>query len=296
LPFSSWALYFGLFGTLVQAGTRLPTRQGLPIAAVTVTVFTVVQRFLLPHQDPLALVLGLMGWIALYGVGVSYRWVREEQARTQEALEQLRLSRAAQLESAKVEERARLAREIHDVLAHTLSALAVQLESARLLLEQRPGDPAAVLAVERAHRLAHDGLVEARRAVGTLRGATLPGPDALRTLAADFEGDTGVPCRVVVEGEPAPLSSEASLAVYRTAQEALTNVRRHARATSVTVRLRWKGDGAELTVEDQGEAKEWTVKSGYGLLGVRERAELLGGRLEAGPVEHGFRVRLWVPT
>jgi signal transduction histidine kinase len=200
------------------------------------------------------------------------------------------------VESAKIEERARLAREIHDVLAHTLSALAVQLESARLLLEQRPGDPAAVLAVDRAHRLAHDGLVEARRAVGTLRGGALPGPDALPALAADFEGDTGVPCRILVEGDPALLSSEAGLAVYRTAQEALTNVRRHARATSVTVRLRWRADGAELTVEDEGDPKEWTVKSGYGLLGIRERAELLGGRLDAGPVEHGFRVRLWVPT
>src|ERR1700730_17374516 len=167
-PSSSWALYFALFGTLVQPGFRLPTRQGLPIAAVTITVFTVLQRVLSPHQDPLALALGLMGWIALYGVGVSYRWVREEQARTQEALEQLRLSRAAQLESAKIEERTRLAREIHDVLAHTLSALAVQLESARLLLEQRPGDPAAVQDVERAHRLTHAGRVEARRAAAAL--------------------------------------------------------------------------------------------------------------------------------
>jgi len=183
-PFSSWALYFALFGTLVQAGTRLPRPQGVPIAAITITVFTIVQRVLLPHQDPLA--LGLMGWIALYGVGVSYRWLREEQARTHEALEELRLSRAAQLESAKIEERARLAREIHDVLAHTLSALAVQLESARLLLLQRPGDPAAALAVERAHRLAHDGLVEARRAVGTLRGATLPGPEALQAARRRF--------------------------------------------------------------------------------------------------------------
>jgi signal transduction histidine kinase len=248
------------------------------------------------YQDPLSVALNVVAFSAVYAAGLAFQQLREEQARTRLALEELRLSRAAQLESAKVEERARLAREIHDVLAHTLSALAVQLESARLLLEQRPGDPAAIRAVDRAHRLAQDGLVEARRAVGALRGGTLPGPEALRTLAADFEGDTGVPCRVEVDGMPAQLSSEASLAVYRTAQEALPNVRKHARARAVRLRLRWRPNGAELTIEDEGEPKEWSVRSGYGLLGIRERAELLGGKLEAGPVEHGFRVRLWVPT
>ena len=182
------------------------------------------------------------------------------------------------------------------MLAHTLSALAVQLESGRLLLEQRPGDPAGLQAVGRAHRLAHDGLVEARRAVGAVRGGTLPGPGALQSLAAVFHDDTGVPYRVEVVGEPAQLSYEARLAVYGTAQEAHANVRKHASASSVMLRLRWKPDGAELTVEDKGEPKAWSVKDGYGLLGIRERAELLGGRLEAGPVEHGFRVRLWVPT
>jgi len=286
---------FAMFGTLIQTGIRLPPRRGLPIAAAAVLGFETV-HLLRTHIDPLDAALSLLGWCALYAAGAAYQQLREEQARTQATLEQLRLSRAAQLESAKVEERARLAREIHDVLAHTLSALAVQLESGRMLLEQRPGDPAGLRAVERAHRLAHDGLVEARRAVGALRGGTLPGPDALQALADDFEQDTGVRCRVEVEGEPAQLSHEARLAVYRTAQEALANVRKHASATSVTLRLRWSPDGAELTVDDEGQPKPWGVKGGYGLLGIRERAELLGGRLEAGPVEHGFRVRLWVPS
>jgi len=286
---------FAMFGTLIQTGIRLPPRRGLPIAAAAVLGFETV-HLLRTHIDPLDAALSLLGWCALYAAGVAYQQLREEQARTQATLEQLRLSRAAQLESAKVEERARLAREIHDVLAHTLSALAVQLESGRMLLEQRPSDPAGLRAVERAHRLAHDGLVEARRAVGALRGGMLPGPDALQALADDFEQDTGVRCRVEVEGEPAQLSHEARLAVYRTAQEALANVRKHASATSVTLRLRWSPDGAELTVDDEGKPKPWGVKGGYGLLGIRERAELLGGRLEAGPVEHGFRVRLWVPS
>ena len=284
-----------MFGTVFQAGIRLPLWPGLPIVGATVAAFEAVD-ILHGQADPLSGALNVVGWGALYTAGAAFRQLRQEQSRTRQALEELRLSRAAQLESAKVEERARLAREIHDVLAHTLSALAVQLETGRVLLEQRPGDPAGLQAVERAHRLAQDGLVEARRAVGTLRGGPLPGPAALPALAADFQSDTGVPCRLEVEGEPVRLSSEASLAVYRTAQEALANVRKHARARSVSLRLRWRPDGAELTVEDEGEPRAWAVKSGYGLLGIRERAELLGGRLEAGPGEQGFRVRLWVPA
>ena len=158
--------------------------------------------------------------------------------------------RDAQVHAAALDERARIAREIHDILAHTLSALAVQLEGTRLLVEQRPGDPAAVAALERASGLARDGLEETKRAVGALRGDALPGPEALPRLAADFERDTGVPCRFEVEGEPVALSPEARLALYRTAQEALTNVRKHAAASSVADqpalrRGRGRADGRE---------------------------------------------------
>jgi signal transduction histidine kinase len=233
-------------------------------------------------------------YAAIYAAGLTYQRLREEQARTQAALEELRLSQQTQVESARLAERAHLAREIHDVLAHTLSALALQLESARLMLKQQAPGSSAVEAVERAHRLAQDGLDEARQAVGALRGADLPGPEALPKLAAQFEASTGVPVQLQVEGEPVPLSPEASLAIYRTAQEALTNVRKHARARSVSLRLSWRPQGAELTVENQG-AWRATGPAGYGLIGIRERAELVGGRLEAGAVAEGYRVRLWIP-
>lgn len=167
-----------------------------------------------------------------------------------------------------------------------------------MLLEQRPGDPAAVVAVERAHRLAREGLDETRRAVGALRGDNLPGPDGLARLVEDFREKLGTPSRLQIEGTAFPLTSEAQLALYRTAQEALTNVRKHALATSVEVVLQYAPEGAELVVEDVApqSVENSQAHSGYGLHGMRERAELLGGTLEAGPLAMGFRVRLWLPT
>jgi signal transduction histidine kinase len=247
--------------------------------------------------NPANLLFATLGTGALYALVVTMGRLRGQEERTRAALEELRLSREAQVEAARGAERIRLAREMHDVLGHTLSALAVQLEGARLLLE-RAGSPSdAVDAVSRAHRLAREGLDEARRAVGTLRGDDLPGPDLLPGLVEGFATDSGTEAHLAVEGEPADLAPDARLALYRTAQEALTNVRRHAHATHVDLRLRWEPGGAELTVENDGvTAGAAAPPAGYGLAGMRERAELLGGKLEAGADDGRFRVRLWVPA
>jgi signal transduction histidine kinase len=210
-------------------------------------------------------------------------------------------SRVAQVEAAAVAERGRLARDMHDVLAHTLSALALQLEATRLLARDRGADPEVVDAVEHAHRLAAGGLDEARRAIGALRGDELPGPERLRDLADALAAASGVPCDVTVHGDPRPLGVEAALAVYRTAQEALTNVRRHSAAERVDVDLAYGPRDVTLVVQDRGAGAPVAVgapgaAAGYGLTGMRERAELLGGRLQAGPDEEGFRVELWLPA
>ncbi len=207
-----------------------------------------------------------------------------------------RRQRRLMLERAATEERERLAREVHDVLAHTLTALSVQLEGARMLLEEQPGDGRVLAAVERARRLADAGIDETRQAVAALRGDNPPGPQSLRRLTEDFQRESGVPATFEEEGSPAALPAEAGFAVYRAAQEALTNVLRHADASRVEVRLRYAGGGAELTVSDVGRAKASLASPGYGLAGIRERAELLGGRLECGPTAAGFEVRLWVPA
>lgn len=211
------------------------------------------------------------------------------------AREQQQRARDAQLETARVEERARLAREMHDVLAHSLSALTVQLDLATALLKRDPSDPQALATVERAHSLARQGLDEARRAVGALRGDAVPGPDQLPSLAEQFEADTGVDVEVDLAALPV-LSSEERVAIYRVAQEALTNVRKHAAAQRVVLRVASDDGGVALTVENDGGAKASVHSGGFGLTGMRERAELLGGRLEAGPTAEGYRVRLWLPA
>ena len=153
-------------------------------------------------------------------------------------------------------------------------------------------------ALDRAHHLAQTGLQDARRAIGTLRDEELPGPRRLAGLAREFERDSGVGCHLEVTGERRELGSQARLAVYRTAQEALTNVRKHAHAQRVELRLGYERDGTRLTVEDYAPDGVPAAGDGdgYGLAGMRERAELLDGTLTAAPTGTGFRVELWVPA
>ncbi len=289
----------GIAGALIIAGQRMPLRSGATAAIVLSIGFLLADGFASHWTNLLALGFAATGLAFAYMAASSVRQVREQRERAETLLAELQRTRASEIERAALAERARIAREIHDVLAHTLSALAVQLEGTRMLVEQRPGDPLAVAAVERAHRLASEGLAEARRAIGALRGDSLPGPEGLQQLLDEFTEATGTPGHFEVRGDPIPLASEARLALYRTAQEALTNVRKHAReATSVDLCLRYAPDGAELVVEDvvPKASSNGTGPAGYGLVGMRERAELVGGTLEAGPLPTGFRVRLWLPT
>jgi signal transduction histidine kinase len=194
---------------------------------------------------------------------------------------------------------------MHDVLAHTLSALALQLESTRLLAHDRGVDPDVSRAIDQAHGLAASGLDEARRAISTARGDALPGPERVHSLAEAVAEQSGLPVTVDVSGEPRELPADARLAVYRTAQEALTNVRRHATPDRVEVRLDYQPDAVALVVEDHGVVavrsfgdggRDAPRGEGYGLTGMRERAELLGGTLVAEPTSDGFRVQLVLPA
>ena len=310
---SSSAGTIGLYVVVAVAARVYPRRVSAAIFGVTLGYFLALtvagyaigdgSRHGLPgFTDVIAVV-------AVYLMSMFARRIRLQEDQEEHLLAELEESRAAELRAAALAERQRLAREMHDVLAHSLSGLVLQLEGARMLAAAAPNDARLPEAVDRAHQLAKSGLDEARQAIGMLRDADddLPGPDRLSELASDFTADTGVPCEFTVSGAQRALSPAVRLALYRVTQEALTNVRRHARnPDNAEVRLDYLPGAVTLTVEDtvrqpvrtgaQHASQNGPPGSGYGLTGMRERAGLLGGVLETGPTDSGFRVRLRVPA
>jgi signal transduction histidine kinase len=246
-----------------------------------------------------SILLSELGVIAFYAIARLARRLREGQEQAERLLIELDESRDAQARGAALAERQRLAREMHDVLAHSLSGLVLQLEGARLLAARSDVPEAIETSLSRAHHLAKSGLEEARRAIAMLRDDDLPGPERLTALTRELEADLGVPCEATITGVERDLGSEAGLTVYRVAQEALTNVRKHAHPRRVELRLAYEPEGARLTVEDfaaDGRPPDAASNGGYGLTGMRERADLLGASLTAAPTDAGFRVELWVPA
>jgi len=239
-------------------------------------------------------------------VRVSHARASAAQARAEDLLAQLRASQAAQAEAVALAERTRLAREIHDILAHSLSGLILALDTAELL-GRRGDDPESVARileqVTRGQRIAREGLADTRRAISALRGGELPGPALLDRLVRETSEATGIHAELAVAGDQRPLSPEVGLALYRTAQEALINTAKYAgHGGRAKLCLGYDANAVQLTVEDTPAAgavppgPSGLTSGGYGLTGMRERAELLGGTLTAGPTEHRFRVVLWLPA
>ena len=290
-------LAFGaVYYIVIVSAVRLPLVPALLISGLAVIAECVVigLRVDEPAGAVISIASSVIPWFLVMRLVGRLAQGRQE---AEQLVEELRESRAAHAESAALAERSRMARDLHDVLAHSLSALALQLEGARLMASDRGADPEVVEAIGRAHHLAADGLAESRHAIAALRGEELPGPERLRALAEAYPGD----CRLTVTGTPRELPSEARLAVYRTAQEALTNVLRHSAADRVEIRLDYEAGETRLVVQDHGpgapvQVGPGTPGGGYGLTGMRERAELLGGRLSAEPTADGFRVELCLPA
>ena len=266
------------------AAVRHPLRRSLPLLLLALAGLGSSAMGLLPPVSPEAQQRDLGLCVSICVVfAVAY------------AIRQRRAATAAQAGEAVLAERARIAREIHDILAHSLSAQLVHLEGARLLL-RADRSTEALDRVERARELAKNGLEEARRAVAALRDDTPPLPSALDALAEEFREATGRECTLDILGPRRRLPPEIELAMIRTAQEAVTNVRRHAPGSPVALRLDFRDGACELEVVNPPSDHPGTPGGGYGLVGMRERAELLGGALEAGETEDGFRVRLRVPA
>jgi signal transduction histidine kinase len=224
---------------------------------------------------------------------------RASQNRTELLLAQLEDAREEQTRAAAVAERGRIAGELHDVLAHSLSGAAIQLQGARKLAESEQSSVQTRGAIERASELVKDGLAHARQAVAALRGDQLPSVAQLESLVESYRDDMHVDATLSIEGGVRPLTADASLALYRGAQEALTNVARYAPGACTTVVLRYSGDHATLSVENEAAAAAGGlpgVGGGRGLAGLRERVERAGGTMQAGPTGEGWRVELQVPA
>ncbi|MEZ0089635.1 sensor histidine kinase [Streptacidiphilus sp. EB129] len=284
-----------VLGVIFLCGIAMAGTQRMPlIAAVPMTLLaTLLFMLLVPQPESWVANVAIIFGLGVMGYVVRLDW--EGRATTQRLLGQERAARVAEAESAALAERARIAREIHDVLAHSLSAQLVHLEAARLMLDAGADRAQLRERIVAARRMAQDGLAETRQALSALRGEFVPVGDFLEAVARN-EG-----AELVVVGEPRPLSAEASVAVRRTAQEAFTNVRKHAPGAPCAIRLSYLDGTVELEVRNSAPpgavASELAGSgSGLGLRGMRERAELLGGSLVAGPDQDGFLVRLSVPA
>ena len=232
------------------------------------------------HTD-LGTVLGYPALLAGLAVGGRYRRAYQIQAKQAQAL--LAETRRAQLEAehvAALTERSRIAREIHDVLAHSLGALGIQLQAAEVMLSEHQDIDRALHSLAGARRLVDEGLTETRRAVRALRTDAPPLPQALAALIDD-------PGALTVSGEPYALSPAAGLALLRVAQEAITNAAKHAAGRPAAIALEYADVGVELRVEnslpDSVAAERPDTAGGYGLAGMHERLRLIDGELNAGP-------------
>jgi signal transduction histidine kinase len=199
-------------------------------------------------------------------------------------------------------ERERIARELHDVIAHSVSVMVVQAGAGERVLD---GDPEQARAAFYSIReTGSEALEEMRRLLGLLRQkhdalSLAPQPSIARlSLLVDEVRAAGLPTQLAVEGRPKTLAPGIELSAYRIVQEALTNIRKHAGAVSASVRVHYTEHEVVLEVDDNGNGTLETNGdgSGHGLIGMRERAALYGGTLEAGPrTDGGFRIRATLP-
>jgi signal transduction histidine kinase len=306
-------LSVGVVGTIPVAGAiaqlgaaYLVGRWGaVPIAVGLGLPYLVVAAFpIAAYPRVLAIIIAVLApTLALLGVAQRIAQDSRERTATQAALAGTLIEHTAR------GERARIARELHDVVAHHISMIAVQAESARLTTPGMP--PAGAQRLSAIGDTARDALTEMRRLLGVLREDTAPMPVPVRTpqpglaqlndLLDEARTASGVGTRLILSGVPLVLDPGVELAAYRIIQEALTNARRHAPGAAVDVELHFGADELEVAVRDNGpgaaDAGDPGAVGGHGLLGMSERAIAVGGTLRAGPAAGGgFLVRATLPA
>jgi signal transduction histidine kinase len=310
------------FVVTVSAGARLSAEMSVAIVAETVAAFLIAG--IVSGAAAEAIIGWTSGFIGLWAFGLTRRAYLLRAVEAEQALEQARRAHAAETQAAALAERARIAREIHDVLAHALAAVSVNLQAAEGLLDAVPDKgpelAKAVECVERAGALTKEGMAEARRAILALRDdstdapggyaaqAGAPGAAAAERLTSRLRdlvdehraaGDTAV--EFTVAGTPRPLGADRALTAYRTAQEALTNARKHAPGQPVSLTVTYAPGEMTLQVSNPlppagTEGPLARAGAGYGLSGLRERAALVNGTLAAAADDGQWKVRLTLPA
>ncbi|WP_328317586.1 sensor histidine kinase [Streptomyces sp. NBC_00388] len=291
----------GLGSVPVLAGVSvLPLR--LPAGPVRTTGVAVVSAafgisIMVVTGSLAGLLAGVGAWL-LADRSVEHTALQTERDRAVALLAEVEASRQALQEAAAVEERSRIAREMHDVLAHSLAGLSVQLQAVRAVAN-REGAPASLTGpIDRAADLARDGVQEARAAVGALRAGPRRGVDDLKGLVGGFPGEA----RLRVSGHPGELGAEAGHALYRGVQEALTNAARYATGSAIDVDVAWAQRELQVDVRDHGvpagRGGSGVKGGGTGLRSMAERIEAVGGTLSAGPAPDGagWRTSMRVPV
>ncbi len=258
------------------------------VALVTSTL-VVGAPGVLVAEGAVSTVVGIM-------VGASRRQYAQRTLQAEQLLAERVRADAERDRAAALAERNRIGREVHDVLAHSLGALSVQLDAADALLEISNDAVKARHLVQQARRLAVQGLEETRQAVHALRDEPVALAEQLASLAARDGAE------LTVTGASHPVAADAGLALYRAAQEAVTNARKHAPGAPVWIRLEFEDQFTTLRVTNgpcpdvEAASELKTTGGGFGLQGMRERIELLGGQVVAAPDALGFTVQVAVPV
>jgi signal transduction histidine kinase len=257
------------------------------------------------HNDPTSSGAGNYVWEGLFFIGawvIGFTVGRKlwEGVEAKERADRIEREREDQARLAVAEERARIARELHDVVGHAVSVMTVQASGVRMLLKpDQEREREALLVVEQTGRQA---LAEMRRMVGVLRSleeapelAPQPGLGQVDKLVEQAR-NAGLPVELRVEGEPVELPAGVDLTAYRIVQEGLTNATKHSRAEHAEVLVRYDDGHLELAISDDGPGDGGGESGGHGLVGMRERVLVYGGELEVGPrPEGGFALRARLP-
>jgi signal transduction histidine kinase len=280
----------GLAAAFLLGNVRKPAKAWLGLALVVASMLVVVSG--IPGTAPTSwYVFITLRYVAAWIAGYALRAHAEQAEAAEVRAVQAEREREAAARVAVAEERARIARELHDIVAHAVSVMVLQVGAVRHKLpDDMADDRDALRGVERAGRTA---LAEMRRLLAAMRTdgdeaelGPQPGLDALESLITDV-GRAGLPVAVHLEGEPFPLPRGVDLSAYRIVQEGLTNALKHASASGADVFLRYRADEVEIEVRDDGRGPAASDGLGHGLVGIRERVKIYGGQMTASTAPEG---------